>query len=76
MGIGVSRRLIAEQIVAMVPPVRCQCRELTRGRAGCRLPEDLVLLKSRRPPFMPGWRNRHRWRRMLQVGNKLLVCDV
>lgn len=71
---------IAEQIVVLTVPASfdASARELTREAAlVAGLPEDLVLLEEPQAAVY-AWlaATGHRWRRMLQVGNKLLVCDV
>lgn len=71
---------IAEQIVVLTVPASfdASARELTREAAlAAGLPENMVLLEEPQAAVY-AWlaTTGQRWRRMLQVGNKLLVCDV
>jgi hypothetical protein len=71
---------IAEQIVVLTVPASfdASARELTREAAlAAGLPEDLVLLEEPQAAVY-AWLGAmgNRWRRMMKVGDKLLVCDV
>jgi hypothetical protein len=71
---------VAEQLVVLTVPASfdASARELTRVAAlAAGLPEDLVLLEEPQAAVY-AWLGSlgNRWRRMLSVGNQLLVCDV
>jgi hypothetical protein len=71
---------VAEQIVVLTVPASfdASARELTREAAlAAGLPESMVLLEEPQSAVY-AWLSSvgNRWRRMLKVGNKLLVCDV
>jgi len=71
---------IAQQIVVLTVPASfdASARELTREAAlGAGLPESLVLLEEPQAAVY-AWLDSmgDRWRKVLSVGNKLLVCDV
>lgn len=71
---------IAEQRVVLTVPASfdASARELTREAAlEAGLPEQMVLLEEPQAAVY-AWlaQTGDRWRRMLSVGNKLLVCDV
>jgi len=71
---------VAEQIVVLTVPASfdASARELTREAAlSAGLPESMVLLEEPQAAVYAWLANvGARWRRMLKVGDKLLVCDV
>jgi hypothetical protein len=71
---------VAEQLVVLTVPASfdASARELTREAAlAAGLPEEMVLLEEPQAAVY-AWLGSlgNRWRRMLSVGNQLLVCDV
>ena len=71
---------LSEQIVVLTVPASfdASARELTHEAAlAAGLPDDLVLLEEPQAAVY-AWLDSmgNRWRRLLKVGNKLLVCDV
>lgn len=71
---------IGEQLVVLTVPASfdASARELTREAAiAAGLPEDLILVEEPQAAVY-AWLDRvgDRWRRLLSVGDKLLVCDV
>lgn len=71
---------IGQQLVVLTVPASfdASARELTREAAlQAGLPEDLILVEEPQAAVY-AWLDRvgDRWRRILSVGDKLLVCDV
>ncbi len=71
---------MSQQVVVLTVPASfdASARELTREAAiAAGLPEDLVLVEEPQAAVY-AWLDRvgDRWRRMLALGDKLLVCDV
>ena len=71
---------VAEQIVVLTVPASfdASARELTREAAlAAGLPQDLVLLEEPQAAVYAWLADRgDRWRRALELGDTLLVCDV
>lgn len=71
---------VAQQIVVLTVPASfdAAARELTREAAtAAGLPDDLILIEEPQAAVY-AWMAAHgdRWRKHLQVGDRLLVCDV